>query len=180
MKNSLGVSDPQTVFLSKVSPVRTQIGEEPMFGCLAIDAPQEVLSNARCCRTWSGNCSRPLLLQRPSKPTYVLQHPTFTCTDLVSNELSRVGTGRTMEERRILGPWDIAERNPGGSPVCCVRGGGSPAQSGPLGVTHIQQESKGTLDKVVRRQFKVSRAHRRPPLRFKGRWEENTGEKVAV
>jgi hypothetical protein len=64
MEDSLGVGNPQTIFLSRASPVRTPIGEEQMFGFLRIDIPQEVLSNVRCYRKWSDNGSRPLLLRR--------------------------------------------------------------------------------------------------------------------
>jgi hypothetical protein len=69
MENSLGVGNPQTVFLSKASSVRTPIGKGRMFGCLRIDVPQEVLSNVRRYRKRSDNGSRPLLLQRPSNTT---------------------------------------------------------------------------------------------------------------
>ena len=54
-----------------------------------------------------------------------------------------------MEEGWILGPWDIVERNPSVSQVCCVCGDGASSQGGPLGVIHIGQESKDTLDEVV-------------------------------
>jgi len=69
----------------------------------------------------------------------------------------------------ILGPWDIIERDPSVSPVYCVHDGSSPTQGGPLGVIHIRQESKGTLDEleVVRHRVRMSRKHRRP-LRVRG------------
>ena len=54
-----------------------------------------------------------------------------------------------MEEGRILGPWDIVERDPGIPQVCCVCGGGASTQGGPLGVIHIGQESKGALDEIM-------------------------------
>ena len=72
MENSLGVGDPQTVFLSGVSSVKTPIGEEWIFGFLRIHAPQKALSNVRYCRTWSDNGSRALLLQHPAKTADVL------------------------------------------------------------------------------------------------------------
>jgi hypothetical protein len=81
MENSLGVGDPQAVFLSRAPPVRTPIGQERMFGVSTIDVPRVVLSNVRCCRTWSGHGSRPLLPQCPPKATYALQNPTFPYTD---------------------------------------------------------------------------------------------------
>ena len=74
---------------------------------------------------------------------------------------------RTMEERGILRPWDIVERNPGVSPVCRVRDDSSSAQGSPLRVIHIQQESKGTLDQVVWHRVRVSQTHRQP-LCFRG------------
>jgi len=73
----------------------------------------------------------------------------------------------TMDERGILRPWDIVERNPGVSPVCSVRGSSSSTQGSPLQVIHIQQELKGTLDQVVRHRVRVSQTHR-PSLRFRG------------
>jgi hypothetical protein len=77
MGDSFGVGDPQTILLSRASPVRTPIGEERMFGCSRIDVPREALSNVRYCRTWSGNRSRPLLLQPSTTTADGLQHPTF-------------------------------------------------------------------------------------------------------
>ena len=62
---------------------------------------------------------------------------------------------RTVDERKILRPWDIVERNPGVSPVCRIRDGGTSAQGGPLCIIHVRQESKGTFDEVVWHRVRV-------------------------
>ena len=64
-------------------------------------------------------------------------------------------------------PWDIVERNSSVSPVCCMHGSDSSTQSGPLGIIHIQQGSKGTFDEIVGHRARVSRMHRQP-LSFRG------------
>ena len=79
MGDSLGVSDPQTVFLSRVSHVEIPIGGGTDIRCFRIYIPREVLSSARCCRTCSDNGSRALLPQHLAKTTYGLQRPMFPC-----------------------------------------------------------------------------------------------------
>lgn len=68
VEDSLGVGDPQSVFLSRVSPIKTTRGGIDFW----FHVPREVLSNVRCYRMWSDNGSRVLLLQRPVKTAGVL------------------------------------------------------------------------------------------------------------
>ena len=61
MEDSFGVGGPQTVFLSRVSPIETPIW------FLRGHVPREVLSSVRCCHMWSDNDSRSRLLQHPAE-----------------------------------------------------------------------------------------------------------------